>query len=214
MASENLEHDVCTYRNKWSEMTSLACTLDLESRFAWELAGRIRIGSRTFCFKGEWLKPNKAACKFAGNLPIFAVKFAHSVGQFARRDFLADGMYRAIELCYADMRKQDETETGRDRNCTKRDGTADRVRKCGSIAMADDWDHNPFNSRLTKRPLCRLTRANPPEPIAPPDRPRPCRKVEFSDRAVTSIGQNAVRRNRPRAIVPRRYILRRIEYPN
>lgn len=80
--------------------------------------------------------------------------------------------------------------------------------------MAADWDHNPFNSRLTKRPLCRLTCANPPEPIAPPDRPRPCRKVELSDRAVASIGQNAIRRNRPRAIVSRHYIPRRIEYPN
>ncbi|KYN42786.1 hypothetical protein ALC56_02588 [Trachymyrmex septentrionalis] len=38
--------------------------------------------------------------------------------------------------CTTDIRKRDKTETGRDRNGMKRDGTADRVRKCGSITMA------------------------------------------------------------------------------
>lgn len=79
------------------------------------------------------VKPNKAACKFAEDLPIFAVKFAHSVGQFARGDFLADRMYRAIELHYGSGTKRKP-----DGIVTARDGTADRVRKCGSIAMAGD----------------------------------------------------------------------------
>lgn len=187
-------------------MTLLACSLDLESRFALENSRNVRIdlglpASR----EARWLKPNKAACKFAANLPIFAVKFAHSVGQFARGDFLAET--GCIELSSSTI-----TEAARHGNRTglKWHGTE----RLTAFANADRsrWrameDPNPFNSRLTKRPLCRLTHANPPEPFAPPDRPRPWRKVELSDQAVSSIGRNALRRNRPRAIVPHRYIPR------
>ncbi|EGI68130.1 hypothetical protein G5I_03224 [Acromyrmex echinatior] len=59
----------------------------------------------------------KAACKFAGNLPIFAVKFAHSIGQFARGDLLTG--YIEPSSCTTDIRKRDKTETGRDRNGMK-----------------------------------------------------------------------------------------------
>lgn len=153
--------------------------------------------SKTSCFRGEWLKPNK---------PLASSRKSHDLrGEVCAfdRTVRSRGFIRATgciepSSCTTDMRKRDKTETGRDRNGMKRDGTADRIRKCGSITMADNWDHNPFNSRLTKRPLYRLTPANPPESIASPNWPRPCRKVELSDRVVASIGQNAIRRNRPR----------------